>query len=101
MRFKRDPVMVRLQNIYFCCDNKDIHGNDQVKKAVKFKQLKDFQFQQFCNETLQGIANHWLFKENGIIFEHNYNIIDIDRSLGAKVELRNNKIVSTHDVNNN
>lgn len=89
--------MVRLQNVQFCCDNKDIHGNDAVKKAVKFKQLKDFQFQQFCNDTLQKISTHWLFKENGINFEKNFNIINIERSLGATVQLGGGKMVSTHD----
>jgi len=71
MRFKRDPILVKLNNVFFCCENKDIHGNESVKKAIKFKQLKDFQFHQFCNDTLQKLANHWLFKENGIKFENN------------------------------
>jgi hypothetical protein len=49
-------------------ENKDIHTNDNVKGAVKRRQLKDFQFQAFCNTTLQNLRAHWLFKENGILF---------------------------------
>lgn len=99
MRFKRDPLVVRLQNCYFCVENKDIHNNDNVKGAVKRRQLKDFQFQAFCNQTLQTLRAHWLFRENGINFAENYNIIDVERSLSAEVILGGQTIISTHDSN--
>jgi hypothetical protein len=101
MRFKRDPIMVRLKNLFFCVENKDIHNNDSVKGAVKRRQLKDFQFQAFCNQTLQTLRNHWLFRENGINFADNFNIIDVERSLSAEIILGGNTMISTHDMNGN
>jgi len=82
-------------------DNKDIHGSDAVKQTTKRKQMKDAQFQNFCNSTLQQIRNNWIFKENGIIFAENFNLIPIERSLNCKIELSKNNIVNTHDSNNN
>ena len=99
MRFKRDPLVIRLKNCYFCVENKDIHGNDAVKGAVKRRQLKDFQFQAFCNQTLQTLRNHWLFRENGIHFADNYNVIDVERSLSCEVLLGGQTMISTHDAN--
>jgi len=68
MRFKRDPLELRLSSCFFMVENKDIHSSDAVIQAVKRKQLKDFQFFQFCNTTLQNLRNHWMFRENGIVF---------------------------------
>lgn len=79
-------------------ENKDIHGNDAVVGAVKRKQLKDFQFHQFCNRTLSDLRTHWIFKENGIVFESTFNLIPIERSLTAEVQLGGNATVSTHDL---
>mmetsp|Transcript_16406 Transcript_16406/g.13451 ORF Transcript_16406/g.13451 Transcript_16406/m.13451 type:complete len:505 (-) Transcript_16406:439-1953(-) len=97
MRFKRDPLVIRMHNVFFTVENNDIHGNEPVKAAVKRRQMKDFQFQAFCNKTLQDLRNHWIFRENGIVFADNFNIIDIHRSLNAEVELGNRTLVSTHD----
>jgi len=101
MRFKRDPLTIKLNNCFFCVENKDIHTNDAVKGAVKRRQLKDFQFQSFCNTTLQNLRSHWLFKENGIVFADNFNIIPIERSLSCDVVLGGNTVVSTHDSQGN
>jgi hypothetical protein len=45
------------------------------------------------------LRNHWLFKENGINFADNYNIIDIERSLSCNVILGGQTMISTHDNN--
>jgi len=91
--------VIRLQNCYFSVENKDIHNNESVKGAVKRRQLKDFQFQAFCNSTLQTMRAHWLFRENGINFADNFNIINIERSLSCDIVLGGQTVVSTHDQN--
>jgi hypothetical protein len=101
LRFKRDPLTIKLHNCFYCVENKDLHTNDSVKGAVKRRQLKDFQFQAFCNSTLQNLKNHWLFRENGIVFADNFNIIDIERSLSADVMLGGGTVISTHDAHGN
>jgi len=77
-------------------ENKDIHGSDLVIKAIKQKQLKDFQFFSFCNNSLQNLRNHWVFRENGIEFQDSFNLIPIERSLSCEVQLGQGTVVSTH-----
>jgi len=97
MRFKRDPLNLRLSSLSFMVENKDLHQLDSVKQATKRKQLKDFQFHTFCNSTLQRLRDHWIFKENGIVFSENFNLIPIERSLSCQVQLGQGTVVSTHN----
>lgn len=80
-------------------DNTDTHSSDAVKMAVKRRQMKDFQFQNFCNLTLKNLRNHWMFVENGIVFAPDYNLIAIERQLNCTIQLGENHTVSTHDNN--
>lgn len=67
---------------------------------VKRKQMKDFEFYDFCNNVLSTIRNHWLFAENGISFEETFNIINIAKHLGCEIELGGNTHLNTHDGTN-
>lgn len=49
--------------------------------------MKDNEFNTFCYGVLETIGKHWLFSENGIIFDKQFNIIKIKEHLSCELQL--------------